>query len=561
MQIFIRNFALHLFMYLLPFAGLWAQPETGAGFDITFSASLQSQPVTGRLFLILTKKPEPEPRLQLRNALLFGVDVDRLAATTAVTINGKTPGYPVISLNDLPAGDYCVQALLNVYTEFHRSDGHVIWAHMDQWEGQKFNRSPGNFISPVQQVHLDPATGYHIQLVLDRTIPAIVIPTETEWVKRIKIQSTLLTRFWGHPFYLGATILLPKDYANHPDTYYPIEYYQDHFSMSAPYDFRTDNPTESEADRLSRLRRGEESGYEFYQAWNSDNFPRMISVQILHPTPYYDDSYAVNSANNGPYGDAIMTELIPYIESHYRVIRHPYARVLSGGSTGGWEALALQVHHPEFFGGAWVFFPDPVDFRRYGMIDIYNDDNAFTVADGEWGRLERPFSRTPDGQIRRTVRQTSRVESILGSKRRSGDQLAIWEATFGPVGTDGYPQPLWDPLTGKIDHEVASYMRDNGYDLGYYMKKNWSTIGPLLAGKLRFYCGDMDGLYLNLAVYLLEDMLKNTQNPFYAGSFEYGRPLKGHGWQPISNADLIRLMARQVLEQTPERERPVRWVY
>ena len=116
--------------------------------------------------------------------------------------------------------------------------------------------------------------------------------------------------------------------------------------------------------RLADLNR--ETGYEFYQSWTSDNFPRMIAVTFQHPTPYFDDSYAVNSVNNGPYGDALVKEMIPYLESHFRMIPKTYARVLTGGSTGGWESMAVQVFYPDFFGGTWTLYPDPMDFRRYG---------------------------------------------------------------------------------------------------------------------------------------------------------------------------------------------------
>jgi Putative esterase len=288
----------------------------------------------------------------------------------------------------------------------------------------------------------------------------------------------------------------------------------------------------------------------------------MIAVTFQHPTPYYDDSYAVNSANNGPYGDAIMTELIPYIEAHFRVIDKPYARVLTGGSTGGWEALALQLYHPNFFGGAWIFCPDPIDFRRYFLIDVYDDDNAFVSPKRPDDFIssflmpsgppaERSMARANDGQSLVTARQFTQLEAVLGSRGRSGHFLDNWEAVYGPVGEDGYPKPLWNKVTGEIDHQVATYMREHGYDLRYYAQQNWRKIGPALIGKLHFYCGDMDNFYLNLAVYLFEDFLKGTSDPYYGGSFQYGRPMKGHGWSPITNAELVGEMAAHVAKDSP----------
>ncbi|HSM86423.1 MAG TPA: alpha/beta hydrolase-fold protein, partial [Candidatus Limnocylindrales bacterium] len=283
----------------------------------------------------------------------------------------------------------------------------------------------------------------------------------------------------------------------------------------------------------------------------SPNFPRMIAVTFQHPTPYFDDSYAVNSANNGPYGDAIMQELIPYIEQHFRIIRRPYARLLTGGSTGGWESLALQVLHPDFFGGTWTFYPDPVDFTRYQMVDIYNDVSAFLAPGFDPPVPERPMERTVEGQTDVTMRQMSQLEEVLGSHGRSGQQYEAWEAVYGPVGVDGYPKPLWDKETGRIDPRVALYMRDHGYDLRYYLQQNWPSIGPQLVGKLHLYCGDMDNFFLNLAVYRLEDFLRGTSNPAYGGSFEYGRPMKGHGWSPLNQAELISTMAAYIAQHSP----------
>jgi hypothetical protein len=235
--------------------------------------------------------------------------------------------------------------------------------------------------------------------------------------------------------------------------------------------------------------------------------------------------------------------------------------VLSGGSTGGWESLALQLYHPDFFGGTWTFYPDPIDFRRYGMVNIYDDDDAFHAPRREWLPAERPMQRSAEGQVECTMRELSQLEAVLGSRGRSGQQLEIWEAVYGPAGNDGYPKPLWDKLTGKIDHDVAKYMREQGYDLRYYAETNWSKIGPQLVGKLHVYCGDMDNYYLNLAVYLFEEFLKATKEPYFAGSFEYGRPMKGHGWQPMTQSQLIRMMAAHIAKNAPEGGNTTTWNY
>ncbi|MFZ1972158.1 MAG: alpha/beta hydrolase-fold protein [Candidatus Acidiferrales bacterium] len=557
----------------LGWSGLFAahaqETPSKVRFEVSFSDAVRNEATTGRMFVAISPTLDPEPRIAAYNSArrrdarvpFFAVDVDQLKPGQPAVIDATSIGFPYMSLSELPAGDYYVQGVLNVYTQFHRADGHVIWAHMDQWEGQRWGFSPGNLLSEPQKVHLDPNEPMSVKIVLTKVLPPIEVPPDTEWVKRIKIQSKILTEFWGHPMYLGATVLLPKGYAQHPEIRYPVVYAQSHFSLSPAFDFATEQSTgpnlfagmEKQAAGLK------ESGYEFYQSWNSDDFPRMIAVTFQHPTPYFDDSYAVNSANNGPYGDAIMKELIPYLEARFRMIPKPYARVLTGGSTGGWESLALQVYHPEFFGGTWTMYPDPVDFRKYGMLDAYTDDNAFIVPNAPFNAPERMFQRNPDGQPVASVRQISQMEYASGTHDRSGAQIDIWDAVYGPVGDDGYPQALWNHLTGKIDHSVANYMRDHGYDLRDYIQTNWPKIGPDLVGKLRIYCGDMDNFYLAGAVYLLEDFLKTTTAPAYAGEFVYGRPMKGHGWQPMTNAELIRMMADHIAKNAPAGENIESW--
>jgi hypothetical protein len=530
----------------------FAHPALAADtyFRVTLPAG-SGQPVTGRVFVVISKSESPEPRLQVgswRSRVEFlGKDVQGLAPGESIILDALTLGFPFKSIRELPAGDYYVQAVVNVYTRFVRADAHVLWAHLDQWEGQQFNRSPGNLYSAVGHFHLDPLSGYEIRLTPDQVIPPISMPVDTAYVKHIKIQSTLLTQFWGQPIYLGATVLLPEGYDAHPQAHYPVLYEQGHFSLRPPLGFNSDSGTAE-----PRPREGLLSGSELYQRWRGPGFPRMIVITFQHPTVFFDDSYAVNSANNGPYGDAIMNELIPYLEEHFRIIRQPYARALDGGSTGGWESLALQVFHPDFFGGTWTFFPDPVDFTRYGLVDIYNDNNAFLAPGYDPPIPERPAERTADGQVTMTMRQMSQLEEVLGSHGRSGGQFEAWEAVYGPVGQDGYPKPLWDKQTGRIDPTVASYMRDHGYDLRAYLEKNWPTIGPELVGKIHLYCGDMDNFYLNLAVYKLESFLLHASNPAYAGSFEYGRPMKGHGWTPLNQEELLRVIAEQINNHAPQ---------
>jgi hypothetical protein len=243
-------------------------------------------------------------------------------------------------------------------------------------------------------------------------------------------------------------------------------------------------------------------------------------IEIQHATPYYDDSYAVNSACQGPYGDAITYELIPYIEKMYRGIGQGWSRFLYGGSTGGWEALAAQVFYPDEYNGCFAACPDPIDFRAYTTIDIYKDDNAY-YQQGPYNKIDRPLKRNYLGHVSATQKQGNYFELVLGTKSRSGQQFDIWEATYSPMGKDGYPQRIFDKVTGKIDKKVAEYWRDN-FDLSHIIKRDWAKLGSKLEGKINIYCGDMDNFYLNNAVYLAEEMLNKLNNPSYGGEVKYG---------------------------------------
>jgi hypothetical protein len=375
------------------------------------------------------------------------------------------------------------------------------------------------------KVRVDPDSDSVTRISLSEVNPPIPELEDTKYVRRIKIRSELLSEFWGTDVYLRAHVLVPHGFDEHPEARYPLAIFHGHF----PEDFggfRTTPPDLSEPCEYSERfdldcynHVQQQEAWDFYQYWISDDAPRMLITEIDHSNPYYDDSYAVNSANLGPYGDAITHELVPAIEAEFRGIGEGWARFVYGGSTGGWEALAVQVKYPEEYNGAFAACPDPIDFRQFMTINLYEDENAF-YKQGHFARMERPSRRNYLGHVSRFMEMENRWELVLGDKTRSGQQWDVWEAVFSPNGEDGYPQRIFDKRTGEIDPEVAAYWREN-YDLRYIMERDWETLGPKLQGKIHLYTGDMDNYYLNNAVYLTEDFLEKADPP-YEGVVDYG---------------------------------------
>ncbi len=496
-----------------------AQPR----FAISFGSDLSSAPLDGRVYVVISTNNDPEPRdqileVEVHSQQVFGADIDALAPGQPALINDDALGYPTANFRDIPAGDYWVQAVLNKYTTFHRADGHTVKLPMDEGEGQHWNSKPGNFYSEPQRLHIDPAdvSASPIQLHLTKIVPPIPPPPDTAWVKHLKMKSEVLTKFWGRPMYLGAIVVIPEGWASHPNAHYPLLVNQGHF----PEDFRGFRTTPPEPGLSGFQLEREQTRYQFYQDWTTGKLPRMLLLLIQHANPYYDDSYAVDSANVGPYGEAINRELIPYIEKEFRGIGQGWARAVYGGSTGGWETLATQIFYPDDFNGAWGACPDPVDFHAYQMVDIYNDKNAYWTI-GPFGRIAQSEMRTPPGLILATTEGTNRWELVLGTHGRSGEQWDIWQAVFSPVGPDGYPAEIWNQRTGVINHEVAAYWLEH-YDLTAIMQRNWKTLGPKLQGKLHVTVGTADTYYLDGAVHLMQHALDATSNPHSDATFDYG---------------------------------------
>ena len=508
---------------------LCAPVQTPAPVHVSFFPGVRTEAASGRLLLLFSKDDSSEPRFQVsgtvKSAQVFGVDVVDWTPGSSIKVNPVDFGYPQTHLTSMRRDDYTVQAVLHLYESFDVAHGHTLQLPMDRGEGQHWNRAPGNLYSTPKKVNFD-GMGESLHIELDQVIPAIEPPEDTKYIKHIKIQSDRLSEFWGRPMHLGAHVLLPEGFDENPDARYPLMIFHGHF----PTDFGGFSPTPPDpetkpvfSDRFNmdgyNLIQAQEA-HDFYKQWTSEDFPRFIIIEIQHANPYYDDSYAVNSANLGPYGDAITYDLIPHIEKEFNGIGEGWARFLYGGSTGGWEALAAQVFYPDEYNGCFAACPDPIDFRAFCLVNLYEQKNAY-YTEGPFERIEIPMHRDSLGQVSGTMRMAGHMELAIGGKSRSGDQFDIWEAVYSPVGPDGYPARIWDKKTGVIDPKVAEYWRDN-YDLRHILERDWDTLGPKLAGKLHLYCGDMDNYYLNNAVYLMEDFLESTTEPAYGGVVEYG---------------------------------------
>jgi len=497
-------------------------------FKISIDQELTDQAIDGRLLLMLSTNNDSEPRFQindgLQTQLIFGIDLQGVNAGQVMELDGKAFGFPITSLNEVEEGSYFVQALVNRYEQFSLASGQTVMLPPDKGEGQQWNRKPGNWYCKPARIELKKGGSYSI--TIDQEVPPIDPPEDTRYIKHVKMKSDLLSKFWGRDMYLGANVLIPHGFDEHPEAHYPLMIFHGHF----PYTFGgfREEPPDSDLQPDFSQRFGiegynkivQQEAHDFYQTWVSDDFPRYIVIEIQHANPYYDDSYAVNSANLGPYGDAITYELVPFIEKTFRGLGEPWSRFLYGGSTGGWEALAAQVMYPDDYNGCFAACPDPIDFRAYCLVNIYDNENAYYYK-SEHKEALIPGHRDYLGHVSSTVRDMNWRELVLGTKNRSGGQFDIWEAVYSPMGEDGYPKRLWDKKTGEIDHAVADHWREN-YDLRYIMERDWDTLGPKLEGKINIYCGDMDNYYLNNAVYLMEEFLEQTEDPFYAGEVDYG---------------------------------------
>ncbi len=486
-----------------------------ARFEVKGSPEMKASPASGRLWVILGPEDSVEPRLQMTETGLdspprLGRDVKQWDGRQAVFLDSGSALFPQASLGDVPAGFYQVQA--------------VLATNRDLW----LPDAPGNWMSRPQRIRFDPARRETHRLVIDRRLPDESFPADTEQLRFLKIRSERLSRFWGRPMFLRAGVILPRDWAAEPAHRYPLLIRIGGFG--------------TRFDTVSELMRPTDP---FRKEWNSDDAPRFVLLQLDGAGPL-GDPYQINSDNHGPYGDALLEELLPYVEAAYRCVGKPHARVLLGGSTGGWVALALQVLYPEQFGGSWSGFPDPPDFRALQLVNLYRDTNAFVNAAG----FERPCAREVNGDTQFTMRHETQLENVLGlgdSFVASGGQWGSWNATYSPRGSDGLPLAIWDPRTGTIDARVAEAWKR--YDLRLRLQEDWPRLAPLLRGKIRIWMGDADTYFLDSATRLLDDFLKNAQPPAEA-RIEFA-PREPHGWMPRTLLSLLEEMQSAVEANAP----------
>lgn len=486
-------------------------------FEVRIGQGVVRKSQAGRLFVVVSRRDQPEPRLGIGGtgkdaSPVFARDVRGVTDAVPGVIDHTAISFPIDSMSALPPGDYFVQAVLDTNLDLRSVN------------------APGNLYSAVAKVSLDPARTGTISLTLTGVVAPEQLPPDTEFVKYLKLPSTLLSDFHKRPIYLRAGIILPRDYGKDPARRFPVRVRIGGYGA-----------------RFTGVGRMMAPASEFRKVWEAADSPSFIVIHLDGDGPL-GDPYQVNSDNHGPFGDAITQELIPYVERTYNGIGQGSARVVDGGSTGGWVSFALQVFYPEYFSGAWSYCPDGVDFRGFQLVNIYDDANAYVNQRG----FERPAARDVNGDVRMTMRHEVGLENVLGAGDNwamSGQQWGAWNATYGPRGPDGRPVPLWDPRSGAIDRSVLDHWKR--YDLRLILEQNWAVLAPKLKSKIHVWIGDADNFFLNNAVHMLDAFLSKAMPP-YEGSITYG-PGMGHCWVGLTERQIVDQMGATVAAGAPRR--------
>lgn len=480
----------HIILYLI-FSFLYGLNLFSQTSSLKIYTSVPKEVVTefqqnGRIFLFVTDKTSSEPRLNTwpnHSNRIFATNIKNWDFTEPFTFDGSTDVLKTVdlSLDDLPNGKYTVQ---------------ILW---DQDFSESRINAPGNLYSEAISVDLTE------NKIIDLPLIKIIQPeklAQHKLLKEIDIKSEVLSTWWGKEMRIKAAVILPRNFFDQPNLKYAVRY------NIAGYGGRY--------TRANRFLRN-------MDWWTSDEAPEILNVYLDGEGPF-GDCYQLDSENSGPYGTALTEELIPFIEKEFRGIGTPESRFVEGCSTGGWVSLALQIFYPDFFGGCFSYSPDQVDFENCQLINIYKDENAFY---NEFDYL-RPLVRDVTGEPILSQKDFIQFENVLGSSDTyvtSGGQFSAFTALFSPKGEDGLPKPMFDPITGKINREVAEYWRK--HDLKDYVKTNWETLGPKIQGKIWAWTGDMDNFYLNPALRAFDEMLKTMKNPKSDASIHF-TPMKGH---------------------------------
>ncbi|HVZ94510.1 MAG TPA: alpha/beta hydrolase-fold protein [Phycisphaerales bacterium] len=471
-----------------------SQAAGGRAFEVRFDEGARAAPATGRLVVYLIAPGAKLPRVTSPGdgpffqdpQPMYGIDVRDWTPGTVATVDDAATGFPV-ELSKLPPGDYRAQAVLDM----SRADS--------SWQ-----REPGNLYSTVVPVTISPAglrgtDGQPVTLTLSKVV-------EKRKASRVngaagnddfvgaggaeifEVKSELLSKFRGKDVMLRAGVV------------YPMGFDPTHSTKKYPAIYSIPGFGDDEAGALSlaqRRRDGMRPG------------PRADLAQaafdiVLGPESPNGHTLFADSDNNGPVGEALVKELIPALEKKYPLIAEASARLVTGHSSGGWSSLWVQLNYPDTFGGCWSSSPDPVDFRRFQLVDIYRDSNFYRKD----GKDEDTPSYRSQGESKMTIRQENRMEEVIAPCNGSGQQWDSWAAVFGPRNEDGKPAMLYDPQTGEIDHKIAEKYRR--YDVAELLRHNPATYGPIFREKVRLIVGGEDSFYLNEAVELLQETLKEV---------------------------------------------------
>ena len=459
----------------------------------------------GRLFIFLNQNPNVEPRNLLWPSpgnYVFAKNISDWDPSTSLNIVYSHGWIGTVGWNmdEIPKGTYYIQ---------------LLW---DQDRKESRINAPGNIFLDKQKVILDGDKS--LELVLNKVIGNRELINH-ELVRWVNMESKILSDWWGNPVSLKAGVLLPAGYTD--GDVYAIRY------NVAGYGGRY--------TRLNNLVKNPS----FLDWWTSDEAPPIINVFLDGEGPF-GDSYQMDSENSGPYGEALINELIPHIENLYRGTSDSQTRFVDGCSTGGWVSLGLQLYYPDVFNGVFSYSPDAIDFENYQLINIYKDKNAYT---NEFG-YERPVARMTDGEPWIPLKDFIQYENVLGDSDtylNSGMQFSAHTALYSPRGEDGLPKPLFHPSTGDIDTTVAQHWKK--YDFKIFLDENWDKLVPKLNGKIYIWMGDMDQFYLNMATRSFHEYLKSKENPIHA-KIEFGAT-QGHCAE-FSNRTVLQQIADRLTE-------------